>query len=105
MVGQSKEKIMSHGLISNPDEDRPKGQSLIATGSGDFNNVMTEIKEIMAQTLSTLSAETQSNVQNLKEAMKGCEAKYDRKTNFQAIVEPTRLVFNVEVIEGFVKDK
>lgn len=79
--------------------------SLIASGSGDFNEIMGQVQTVMNNTLGSLTTELTTCVENLKESMKGAECKWDSGMKFQTIIEPNRIVFSVETNQSFVKDK
>lgn len=89
----------------NLNGDNAQAQSLIKSGSGDFNSIMAEINTVVGHVVGTISTEFQNNVQNLKEVMRGSEAKFDHNMKFQTIIEPGRIMFNIETTQGFVKDK
>ncbi len=94
---------MIHAVNLNGDDAQP--QSLIKSGSGDFNSIMAEINTVVGHVMGTISTEVQCNVQNLKDVMRGSEAKFDHNMKFQTIIEPGRIMFNIETTQGFVKDK
>ncbi len=94
---------MIHAMNLNGDD--AQAQSLIKSGSGDFNSIMAEINTVVGHVMGTISTEVQSNVQNLKDVMRGSEAKFDHNMKFQTIIEPGRIMFNIETTQGFAKDK
>lgn len=89
-------------MIRAVDGEEVQSQSLIKTGSGDFNSIMAEINTVVGNVMNTISTEVQTNVQNLKDVMKGSEAKFDHNMKFQTIIEPGRIMFNIETSQGFV---